>query len=412
VVDGLQTGDAAPDDEQITMDSLYRYLARRAQGSATTPQRFIQGGVGDLVISANPLAGASQIDQGIVEALADERYMIRLGAVTELDFRIGENGFIAARAARLLLQRSLLQERDYLVRQAITKALAKLQSAPAESGRLTQKPSPSIAVRVPSRDGEDDTRPTQIRDSAVADFAVFRDTPFSPELVVIPAGEFMMGSTGEEDAYVDERPQHQVTISQRFAIGRYPVTFTEYDRFCDAEGRNKPKDEDWGRGRRPVININWEEASAFVTWLSQETGRSYRLPTEAEWEYACRAGTKTRYSFGEAIAPADANYAISGLNRTIEVGSYRPNRWGLHDMHGNVFEWVEDHWHNNFRGAPTDGSAWLDAGAAMASGLRVLRGGSWYVHPRHCRSANRYRESVFHRTEDVGFRVARTLSYF
>ena len=133
---------------------------------------------------------------------------------------------------------------------------------------------------------------------------MFRDAPFAPELVVIPAGEFMMGSTDEEEgAYEDERPQHRVTIGRRSAIGRCPVTFAEYDRFCEAKQREKPEDQGWGRERRPVINVSWQDAQAYITWLSQETGRAYRLPSEAEWEYACRAGTTTRYSFGNAITP-------------------------------------------------------------------------------------------------------------
>jgi formylglycine-generating enzyme required for sulfatase activity len=199
-----------------------------------------------------------------------------------------------------------------------------------------------------------------------------------------------------------------VTIAQRFAIGRYPVTFAEYDRFCEARQREKPKDESWGRGRRPVINVSWQDAQAYVAWLSQETGRVYRLPSEAQWEYACRAATTTRYSFGDAITPDNANYGDSKLGRTSEVGAYRANRWGLHDMHGNVWEWVEDDWHENYQGAPTDGSAWKDAEAGDR--LCVLRGGSWGGIPGVCRSAYRVGIDTVIRDSYFGFRVARTLS--
>jgi len=182
------------------------------------------------------------------------------------------------------------------------------------------------------------------------DFAVFRDAPFAPELVVIPAGQFMMGSPErEEGRYDNEGPQHRVTIGQRFAIGRYPVTFDEYDRFCEAKQPKQPADEGWGRGRRPVINISWQDAQVYIAWLSQETGRAYRLPSEAEWEYACRAGTATRYSFGDAITPENANFSDSGLGRTSEVGAYSANPWSLYDMHGNVWEWVEDDWRRTDR---------------------------------------------------------------
>jgi formylglycine-generating enzyme required for sulfatase activity len=227
----------------------------------------------------------------------------------------------------------------------------------------------------------------------------------------MPPGEFMMGSRDEEEGgYEIERPRHRVTIAQRFAIGRYPVTFDEYDRFCQAKGRNKPEDQGRGRGRRPAINVSWQDAQEYIAWVSQETGMAYRLPSEAEWEYACRAGTTTRYSFGDMITPRDANYADSGLSRTSEVVTYPPNRWGLHDMHGNVWEWVEDDWYENYRGAPTDGSAWKDVRPGGNPRLCVLRGGSWDDLPRGCRSAFRGGIDADLRVSIVGFRVARTLS--
>jgi formylglycine-generating enzyme required for sulfatase activity len=242
------------------------------------------------------------------------------------------------------------------------------------------------------------------------DLAVFRDAPFAPELVVIPAGEFLMGSpAGKEGRLDSEGPQHQVTIAQRFAIGRYPVTFREYVLFCIAKQRKKPGDEGWGRKRRPVINVSWQDVQDYIAWLSQETRKAYRLPSEAEWEYACRAGTATRYSFGAAITPKDANYHDSGLRRTSEVGAYPANPWGLHDMHGNVWEWVEDEWHKNCRGAPANGSAWRNIGSAPIPG-RVLRGGSWYTFPLYLRAASRYVDTPDYRSSGIGFRVARTLS--
>jgi formylglycine-generating enzyme required for sulfatase activity len=296
-------------------------------------------------------------------------------------------------------------------------------TSPATSGSRDEVASPtgpaSDAPRIeaqPPADGErgpqakprprEETRrglPTEEADADRPDLSVFSDAPFAPEMVVLRAGEFMMGSTdNEEGSYHEERPQHRVTIAQRFAIGRYPVTFDEYDRFCEATRREKPRDMDGGRGRRPVINVSREDAQAYVAWLSQETGRAYRLPSEAEWEYACRAGTTSRYSFGDVINPDHANYADLGLHRTNEVGTYPANPWGLHDMHGNVWEWVEDDWHDNYRRAPTNGSAWKDTKTGG-----VLRGGSWADDSGVCRSA--YRGPIAAGSR-LGFRVARTLS--
>jgi formylglycine-generating enzyme required for sulfatase activity len=188
------------------------------------------------------------------------------------------------------------------------------------------------------------------------------------------------------------------------------VTFAEYDRFRQAKGRREPKDEGWGRVRRPVIDVSWRDAQAYIAWLSEETGRTYRLPSEAEWEYACRAGTTTRYSFPDPITPKNANYVDSSLSRTSEVGSYPANPWGLYDMHGNVWEWVEDNWHDNYLGAPKDGSAWKDFKGSRDSRYCVIRGGAWDTVSGSCRSANRYKYLTGQRGYNKGFRVARTLS--
>jgi formylglycine-generating enzyme required for sulfatase activity len=224
-------------------------------------------------------------------------------------------------------------------------------------------------------------------------------------MVVLPAGTFMMGSPGtDKEAYKDEKPRHKVTIGYRFAVGRYPVTFEEYDRFCETVGVEKPGDEGWGRGRRPVINVSWEDARAYAEWLSKQTGKSYRLLSEAEWEYACRAGTTTRYSVGDTITDKDANFN-SNVGKTTEVGSYEPNAWGLYDMHGNVWEWVEDVWHETYEGAPDNGKAWTTDGDRDT---RVLRGGSWDDDTRYLRSAGRNRGSTDVRNYLSGLRLART----
>ncbi len=184
------------------------------------------------------------------------------------------------------------------------------------------------------------------------------------------------------------------------------MTFDEWD-MCAADGgcdNYRPDDARWGRGWRPVINVSWSDAKVYVAWLSQETGKAYRLLSEAEWEYAARAGTRTRFSFGDDISEKDANF-LGGLGKTWQVGAYPANPWKLHDMHGNVWEWVEDCWNESYDGAPSDGSAWTSGDCST----RVLRGGSWSNYPRLLRSAYRNWNSADNRDYDYGFRVARTL---
>ncbi len=238
-----------------------------------------------------------------------------------------------------------------------------------------------------------------------------------PEMVAIPRGHFYMGSEPAEEGHsVDEGPLHFVQILAPFALGRYQVTFDEYGEFAATTGRELPSDEGWGRGRRPVINVSWHETQAYVAWLSERTGELYRLPSEAEWEYACRAGTITPFSFGLGI-PADQANHFGDLMRypgdttfyreqTVPVESLAANAFGLHDMHGNVWEWCADVWHPSYNDAPRDGSAWIEGGE---QDQRVLRGGSWNSGPRAVRSANRHRANSDVRSKEYGFRVARTL---
>ena len=229
-----------------------------------------------------------------------------------------------------------------------------------------------------------------------------------PEMVVIPAGSFRMGCLSNDDAcYVDEKPVHQVTIPRAFAVSKYEVTFEDYDRFTYP---NKVDDEGWGRGRRPAINVSWNDAKEYMEWLSSETGAQYRLLSEAEWEYAARAGSTTKYSWGNEI---DVNRANCRQERcgdqweyTAPVGSFAPNAFGLYDMHGNVWEWVEDCSNGSYSGAPSNGIAWLSGNCAV----RVLRGGSWISDPRNLRAADRIGNSTGIRVSLNGFRVARTLT--
>jgi len=221
-------------------------------------------------------------------------------------------------------------------------------------------------------------------------------------MVVIRAGEFMMGSpAGEIDRGSDEGPQHRVAIKS-FLLGQTEVTFDDYDRFALATNRAMPKDYGWGRGTRPVIGVSWRDADAFARWLSGQTGRGYRLPSEAEWEYAARAGTTTPHGMRDGLYSWQANCG-NQIGKTQTVGSYPINGFGLHDMYGNVWEWVQDCWHDNYQGAPGDGSAWLSDNCAG----RALRGGSWATNPLGLRSANRDWSADFD-VNYIGFRLART----
>ncbi len=232
--------------------------------------------------------------------------------------------------------------------------------------------------------------------------SVFRDCPDCPEMVVIPRGSFTMGSPRYEvDRYSDEGPQHAVTIPRQFAVGKFEITVNEWNACVIAKGCDRAQNIS---GTLPVSTVNWFDAQHYAEWLSKKTGKTYRLLTEAEWEYAARAGTSTAYSFGNSITTQQANHNNT-LGRTVPVGSYPANDFGLHDMHGNVREWTEDCWNANYNGAPSDGSAWTTGDC----GQRVLRGGSWLVSPRLLRSANRDWGPVGGRIDIGGFRVSRTL---
>ena len=276
-------------------------------------------------------------------------------------------------------------------------------------------------------------------------------------MLLIPAGSFVMGSPPQERERDDhEGPQHRVELGE-FLLGRTPITQAQWravsqwqplpaerwGRQLDPEPsffqpRSNPKARGFGDGRfsllagetdseqRPVDNVSWLDAIEFCSRLSQRTGRHYTLPSEAQWEYACRAATTTAFHFGETITPELANYDGTSTyadgpkgeyrKQTTPVGMFPANAWGLQDMHGNVWEWCLDHWHDSYEGAPADGSAWLnpaepnnkattEKGKNSEQQPRLLRGGSWYIHPRDCRSAFRYVNLPDFRSSSIGFRV-------
>ena len=294
----------------------------------------------------------------------------------------------------------------------MARAQLKAEAAPPAPVASAAVPSPSRPT-VPEEAPAEGSRPQAGQ--------VFRDTlsdgTRGPALVVIPAGEFQMGSPESEAGRLSNERLHSVSVVA-FAMGQYEVTFAEYDRFCEATGREKPGDLlSWGRGTRPVIHVNWNDAMAYTQWLSKQTGKVYRLPTEAEWEYAVRAGTTTAFWTGRCVTTDQANYdgnygygdpdcgAKTGNYRqkTLPVGSFAANRWGLYDMMGNVWEWTCSVYDKDYGGAE------LKCSKKQTTDPLVVRGGSWYNEPVGVRSAYRARFDPTYRYFDQGFRLARLL---
>ena len=255
--------------------------------------------------------------------------------------------------------------------------------------------------------------------SALGKQVVFRDRLRSgkegPEMVVIPAGKFLMGSLENETGRSkNEGPQHEVSLVRPFAIGKCTIFFENYDSFTTAKMIPKKSDNGWGRGGRPLINVSWDDAQAYCEWLSEQTGGRYRLPSEAEWEYACRAGSITSFSWGDSVTPQQANYSpidynaifdrYMGSRKTVTVEEFSPNAFGLFQMHGNTWEWCQDRWHKDYTKAPTEGSSW-----ESGNGARVLRGGSFSYGPFSLRSASRWQSCRSDVSGYVGFRLVKDL---
>jgi formylglycine-generating enzyme required for sulfatase activity len=246
-----------------------------------------------------------------------------------------------------------------------------------------------------------------------------------PDMIEVPAGGFSMGSADAVPREADEgrdscplmpqeSPQHEVILAKAFRIGKHEVTFDEYDVFARLSDQVEiPSDSGWGRGTRPVIDVSWEDAMAYAEWLSKQTGERFRLPTESEWEYAARAGTTTRYWWGDDVEPGKANcwncgYDGEGKEQstgTMPAGSFPGNGFELHDTVGNVWEWAFDCWHGDYRGAPVDGSAWKESGCRR----RVLRSGAWDRDNCDVRSATRHWAAPGSRSESIGFRLAQDI---
>ena len=408
LVGGLRTGGGREDQEFTTVLSLFQHVSQSVQATSRQSPQLLSRGA-DIRLARNP-AYLAQLPRQLQEALddmhRDKPRRLRLGAVTDLRHELlvqpveGLNRAIVHRVVQAL---KTFRNDDLLTfRAAVLSLLGDLEKEYGD-----HPPNPAASAGTMFRDLPDPWPAGK----------VFRDLdePWCPEMVVIPGGTFVMGSPEDEPERRDnEGPQHEVEVP-RFALGIYAVTFAEYDHFCEATGREKPWDQNWGRADRPVINVSWGEASAYCEWLSGAVGCEYRLPSEAEWEYAARAGSTTPFWWGWTITPAQASYdsreAYNGgetgkyREQTVPVRSFDPNPFGLYQVHGNVLEWVQDDYHDSYEGAPSDGSAW-----SGDDGTKVLRGGSWDVIAQVLRSAIRSGVVPDFRFDFIGFRVSRTLT--
>ena len=391
LVEGLETGAAAAENsETITVEQLYQYVHTRVTEAlpGITPVYSCDRAVGRINLAKNPRP-VYQLPEDLLKDLIDaNRPRLRIGALHDLRSIAGNGGEPERAAVLKVLKARKDEERDRFVHNEIVHLIADLKQSSNDRPNVGRNQTGKLEA--PNK-----LQPGQVfRDS-------LKDGSKGPEMLVIPAGKFQMGDIqGGGDK--SEKPVHEVIIAKPFALGKYPLTFAVYDAYCDSAGVRKPEDEGWGRDDRPVIHVSWNDATAYTVWLSDQTGKRYRLPSEAEWEYAARGGIETEYWWGDKPKKKLANFDGS---KTNPVSQFESNPFGLHETLGNVWEWVEDSWHENYKSAPTDGSAWVDDG----SRLRVLRGGSWYNEPNFARSANRYRYFPASSNDNVGFRLAQDL---
>ena len=411
----LAAAEAALASEEARLDELATRHSRR---------KLADGGPSVAQAAAN----ARLWDRRIREMETDERDLLKAltGMLASLD------ADIASLTQRLSAQREKAERdkraRERAKRERIAREKVQREQAQPERAETTRRAREKAERKRVEREKAG---------GAHAVGRVFRDCPDCPEMIVVPSGRFKMGSPASEKGRdTREGPTHLVTIRYRFAVGVHEVTRGEFGRFVSAMNRVMGKscwtwDGQWrnrsGVGWRspgfsqeddhPVVCVSWDDAKAYVRWLSKRTGKGYRLLSEAEWEYVARGGTTGPFHFGATISTDQANYnghhtygsGRKGVHRekTAPVGSFPANGFGLHDVHGNVWEWVDDCWHDFYDGAPTDGSAWTSGGKC---GLRVLRSGSWIDEPGLLRSARRGTNKVGNRVSINGFRVARTLA--
>lgn len=394
--EALRTGDAAPEKVEISIQDLHEYVSRcvAEEDWPMQPRLWVDEQTDPVIIARNPRYHRMSSQRRISLLWGDDPYRAFGSATRLVDAFRQKNREIADDAERELLRR--LAEPDNL-----SVSAANVIRRAVEAWR-----SAKLAGTADANCGQS-KRPSKPEMFPLSAFRVVAE-PWCPEVVRLPAGRFLMGSTeGELGRYRDEGPQREVAIGT-FAIGRYAVTFAEYDHFCRMTGHARADDRGWGRGRMPAINLSWHDARAYLEWLSEKTEQRFRFPSEAEWEYAARAGAQTPFWWGGVFAAAMANTTEENRHQTTEVERYPPNPWGLYDMSGNIWEWVEDIWHFSFVDAPKDQKPWL-ASRNGVSYARTIRGGAWHSHGDFARSAARLGTRDDLCGDGLGFRVALSL---
>ena len=456
--DGMRSAAHEPSKPEALSERQWQVLSSGfafdvAQRPASVPAllALLEGAVGPTPaeLAAQQAAARMQEQQRLAQLAARRRAEAQAFAAAQLakeklrreqEAREKAEAEEAKRERKEVLRQQLLQRREADAEQArLAKQEQQRKSLQARAAAAYRSEQDRARAELAARTQAELEAQMPLPSSPVADpEGVLRDRFLDgggrgPELVLIPTGRFQMGSTeperqraleaGAQKAWLErETPQHWVGIDQPIAMGRYPVTVGEWRAFVAATGWRSQGDVNWTApgfrqtDEHPVVGVTWHDAQQYVRWLAAQTGQAYRLPSEAEWEYACRAGTKTAFSFGDQIDTSLANYdgnvsyngSPRGLYRqgTSHVGEFAPNPWGLFDMHGNVWEWVQDVVHDSYAGAPVSGEAWETGGD---QGRRILRGGSWMYNPRYLRSALRNGFSATLSNDIVGFRVAREL---
>ncbi|MEO7495171.1 MAG: bifunctional serine/threonine-protein kinase/formylglycine-generating enzyme family protein [Massilia sp.] len=420
LLDGLRSA-VGPTPEQLAAEQAAQQAAARAEQELRDKKLAAQRKANaEAQAAAQAIREAQRKEQEKVERAAAD--VARRERKEALRLQLQERRDADAEKARRDKEE---QQRKAMQAKAAAAYRAEQERARAELAARTEA---ELAALLPTP-----TSPVADPEGVLRDRFLDGSGGKGPELVLIPTGRFQMGSpeherkkamdAGAQKSWVErETPQHWVGIEQPIAMGRYPVTVGEWRLFVRDSGWQPQGEVNWSApgfrqtDEHPVVGVTWHDAQQYIRWLSGKTGQTYRLPSEAEWEYACRAGTKTTFSFGDQIstelANYDGNYTYNGSAKgeyrqgTSPVDAFAPNPWGLFDMHGNVWEWVQDTVHDNYEGAPSDGSAWEQGGDASR---RILRGGSWLYNPRYLRAALRNGFSAVLSNDIVGFRVARNL---